>query len=140
MSEQDNIRIAQQWIGALDPGHIGQLNELRAPGYMVEHPSLPDPVNAAEEDVYLAGLSKALPDWHWEVQHMIAQGDTVVVNGIRTGTYFGPSGKIVPRTGKTLAIRTSITLTIEDGKVTHCSVYYDRLAMLKQLGQLIPGL
>jgi steroid delta-isomerase-like uncharacterized protein len=141
MSEQENIRIAEQWLEALASHDLNQLQALRAPGYIVEHPALPGPVGAEEEDAYIRRLTEAFPDWRWEDVQIIAQGDYVVINGIRRGTQSGPMGgswdEIIPATGKKLALRISTTLKIEDGKVVHSSVYYDRFGMMKELGQII---
>ncbi len=141
MSEEDNIRIAEKWIEALAAHDLVQLQALRGPGYVVEHPALPGPVGAAEEDAYIRRLTEAFPDWRWEDVQMITQGDFVVINGVRRGTQSGPMGgqwdEIIPATGKSLALRISTTLQIENGKIVHSSVYYDRFVMMKELGQII---
>ncbi len=144
MSEQDNIRIAEKWIEALTTLDAEQLQELRAPGYVLEHPGFPGQVGAEEEDAYLRRLSEALPDWHWETAQMIAQGDFVVRNGVRRGTHTGTISELgsesVPATGKELVLRISNTLQFENGKVLRSYVYYDRLSLMKQLGLIVPGL
>ena len=144
MSEQENIRVAEKWIEALTTYDVGQLQNLRAPGYMLEHPGFPGPVGADEEDAHLRRLAEELPDWRWEVAQIIAQGDFVVRNGIRRGTQLGPmtelGSEIFPPTGKELVLRISNTLQFENGKVLRSFVYYDRLSLMKQLGLLIPGL
>lgn len=141
MSEQDNIIVAEKWIKALGAHDLSQLQALRAPGYVVEHPALPGAVGAEEEDAYIRRLTEAFPDWRWEDVQMIAQGDFVVINGIRRGTQSGPIGgswdEIIPATGKKIALRISTTLQIKDGKIVHSSVYYDRFGMMKELGQII---
>lgn len=142
MSEQDNIQTAQKWLEALGEHDIAALKQLRGPGYVVEHPALPGPVGGDEEDEYLERLTDALPDWHWEVTTVIAQGDYVVINGIRRGTQQGPLNdmggtEIVPATGREMALPISVTLKFENGKIVRSSVYYDRLSMLKQLNQIV---
>ncbi len=144
MSEQDNIRVAEQWIEALTTYDIDRLRELRAPGYMLEHPGFPGPVGAEEEDVHLQRLADALPDWHWETAQIIVHGDFVVRNGVRRGTHLGPmtetSGATIAPSGKELVLRISNTLQLENGKVLRSYVYYDRLSLLKQLDLIVPGL
>ena len=144
MAEQDNIRLAERWVEALTKFDVEELRNLRAPGYVLEHPGFPGPVGGEEEDAYLQRLGEALPDWHWEVAQVIAQGDFVVRNGIRRGTQLGPLTELgtesAPAAGKELALRTSNTLQFENGKVLRSYVYYDRLSLLKQLGEIVPGL
>jgi predicted ester cyclase len=140
MSEQENVGVVEQWLAALNAHDFQKLDELRGPGYLVEHPSLSGPVSGEEEDVHLRRLTEAFPDWHWEDTQMIAQGDYVAVNGVRKGTQTGPIGghydEILHPTGRTLSLRISVVLKIEGGKIVHSSVYYDRLGMMKELGHL----
>lgn len=141
MSEQDNISVAQAWLDAMAAHDFGRLKELRSSDYVLEHPALPGPVGSEEEDAYLHSLTDALPDWHWEIVRIVAQGDFVVINGVRRGTQTGTMTDLgtadVPATGKDLVLRISNTLEIKNGKIVRSSVYYDRLSMLKQLGQII---
>jgi steroid delta-isomerase-like uncharacterized protein len=144
MSVEDNIRIAERWIEALTKFDVEELRNLRAPGYILEHPGFPGPVGGDEEDDYLQSLAEALPDWHWEVAQVIAQGDFVVRNGVRRGTQIGTMSELgtgsAPAVGKELVLRISNTLQFENGKVVRSYVYYDRLSLLKQLGLVPPGL
>ena len=61
MSEQENIRVAEKWIEALTTYDVGQLQNLRAPEYMLEHPGFPGPAGADEEDAHLRRLAEELP-------------------------------------------------------------------------------
>jgi len=145
MSEQDNIRAAEEWIEALTTYDLDKLNALRAPNYILEHPGFPGPVGAEEEDTHLKGLAKRLPGWRWKTEHLIAHEDFVVRNGYRIGTHHGPMTDDSTSLGmsysdRELVLRISNTLQFENGKVVRSFVYYDRLSLLKQLDLIVPGL
>jgi predicted ester cyclase len=144
MSDQDNIRVAEEWIRALSRYDADRMHELRAPGYILEHPGYPGPIDGEEEEHHIRRLSEAFPDWHWETAQIVSQGDYVVRNGVRRGTHLGPmteeTGATIAPSGKELVLRISNTLQIKDGKVFRSFVYYDRLSLLKQLGLIVPGL
>lgn len=143
MSQQDNIRIAEESFAALNAHDLSSLGKDAAPGYTFEGPGLPGPVGPGEEASYLQGFLDAFPDLHFELTHRIAQGDFVVVNWVGTGTHQGPlrtpSGDSVPATGRKGATFGSNTMEFENGKVLRNRSYWDMVAFLAQLG-LMPGM
>jgi steroid delta-isomerase-like uncharacterized protein len=137
MSEQENIRIAETWMEAVNAHDVSPLENYRAPGFVVEDPGHPGPVGADEENAFLRAIFEAFPDVHWETRQTVAQGDFVVLNLIMSGTQAGPMtlpDQTLPATGKKMAMPMSNTMQFNNGKVVHASLYYDRLGMLAQLG------
>jgi predicted ester cyclase len=143
MSEQDNIRISEKLAEAFNAHEYpSQLDVWAAPGYVSEGPDLPGPVGKDEEIALVRKLVEAFPDLHIEVTQRIAQGDFVVVNYTMIGTSEGPltlpTGQTVPATGKKVVVPVSKTLEFDNGKLVRQVNYYDRLALMTQLG-LMPG-
>ncbi len=75
----------------------------------------------------------AFPDWHEEIDLMIAEGDKVAYITTGTGTHTGPMGN-VPPTGKPVEVVSYIVQRIENGKIAETWVGWDNLAVLSQLG------
>ena len=132
MSEQDNIRIAEEIFEALNARDLSRASQHQAPGYTFEAPGLPGPVGPDEEAAYLQGFLDAFPDLHFELTHKIAQGDFVVTNWVGTGTHEGPlrtpSGDSLPATGRKGANFGSNTMEFENGKVVRNRSYWDPFA------------
>jgi steroid delta-isomerase-like uncharacterized protein len=143
MSEQDNIRIAEEQFENLNAHDVTRGRHNLAPGYTFEGPGLPGPVGPDGYAAYLQGFIDAFPDLHFEVTHTIAQGDFVVINWVATGTHEGPlrtpSGDSVPPTGRKGTTFGSNTIEFENGKVVRGRSYWDMVAFLAQLG-LMPGM
>lgn len=75
----------------------------------------------------------AFPDYHEELEEMIAEGDKVVVRLTITGTQLGQWGPLGP-TGKPVRFEEIVILRFVDGKVAEQRGIPDNLAALRQLG------
>lgn len=87
---------------------------------------------------FLRAHLTAFPDWHEEIDLMIAEGDKVAFLTTGTGTHTGPMGD-VPATGKTVEVVNYIIHRIESGKIAESWVGWDNLTVLVQLGLLPPS-
>ena len=79
----------------------------------------------------------AFPDWHEEIELMVAEGDKVAYITTGTGTHEGAFGDI-PATGKRVRIVNFIVHRIEDGKIAETWTGWDNLAFLMQVGLFPP--
>src|SRR5262245_30888198 len=75
----------------------------------------------------------AFPDFHEELEEMIAEGDKVVVRFTITGTQLGQWGPLPP-TGKPVRFEEIVILRFVDSKVVEQRGIPDNLAALRQLG------
>ncbi len=82
-------------------------------------------------------LFAALPDVQFSLDHLMTQGDTVVVEYTGRGTHTGdlalPAGTI-PATGRSLTVHTCEVDEVENGKIKQARVYVDSGAIMAQLG------
>jgi steroid delta-isomerase-like uncharacterized protein len=106
----------------LDPGFVN--HDAPFPGA----PDGPDGMRLAAS-VY----RQALPDWHSDVEHVIAEGDLVVEVFTASGTHHGELMG-VPGTGKTITLRGINIFRIEHGRITERWGRLDQLGVLQQLG------
>src|SRR5438445_6344898 len=77
----------------------------------------------------------AFPDYHEELQDLIADDDRVVARITITGTQQGQWG-LLPPTGKSVKFDEIVILEIREGKIRHQRGIADNIAALKQLGFL----
>jgi predicted ester cyclase len=85
----------------------------------------------------LRGVFAAFPDWHEEIELMVAEGDKVACITRGRGTHTGPLGDIPP-TGRRMEVTNYIFQRIENGKIAETWVGWDNLAGLIQLGLVTP--
>lgn len=79
----------------------------------------------------------AFPDIHFEIEEMIAEGDTVVARWTLTGTHQGPFLGLAP-TGKRIRVGGMSLDHLKDGVLVSGFDGWDNLGLRQQLG-LIPA-
>ncbi len=84
-----------------------------------------------------AVFRQALPDWHSEVDQLIAEGDNVVERFTASGTHSGELMGAQP-TGKTITLAGIQIFRIGGDKIVERWGRLDEVGLLHQLG-LIPG-
>jgi steroid delta-isomerase-like uncharacterized protein len=94
-------------------------------------PDGPEGIRAAA-----AMFREALPDWHSEVEELIAEGDFVVERFTASGTHRGElMGS--PPTGRVLTLRGIQMFRIENNRIVERWGRLDEMGLLRQLG-LVP--
>ena len=71
---------------------------------------------------YIEGVKAvctALPDYHWELQELVVEQDTIAARLIGHGTHTGPFSGIAP-TGRKISTQELVIYRIADGKIVQC--------------------
>jgi len=79
------------------------------------------------------------PDMRFTVEHMLAEGDDVMVYGTSGGTQTGEMrfrGRIIPPTNRPFSSHHVHIFRVRDGKITEHWAVRDDLGMLQQLGAM----
>jgi steroid delta-isomerase-like uncharacterized protein len=79
----------------------------------------------------------ALPDWHSDVEQLVAEGDLVVERFTASGTHSGELMGVAP-TGRVLRLRGMQMFRIRDGRIVERWGRLDEAGLMQQLG-LIPA-
>lgn len=127
--------IARRFIEEVfNQGRLDVIDELVA-GDAVEHESLPIATGEMRTDLrtWLAELRTAFPDYHLELDDVIAEGDRVATRGRITGTNTG-SLLGMPPTGRPICVDAIDIIRIEDGRIVEHWGIADGQAMARQLG------
>lgn len=81
----------------------------------------------------VATFRAAFPDGRWCIEHLVAEGDTVVarirVRGTHLGTFLG-----VPPSGRSVTWTATDIVRIVDGKMVEYESEHDELGLLEQIG------
>src|SRR5690606_15099055 len=90
----------------------------------------------------LAGFKKGItnvltgfPDARWNVEHLVADDNRVMVKQTMTGTHTGVFQNIPP-TGKKISNNGYVMYEFDHGKIVRHQILTDRLSFLQQLGVL----
>ena len=135
MSIERNKAIVRRLFDEVwNTGRLDAIEELYAADYVADYrPYAPlrhghDAIKGMVERAHIA-----FPDFHEELEEMIAEGDKVVVRLTITGTQRGQWGPL-PATGKPVGFEEIVILRIVDRKVAEQRGLPDNLAGLRQLG------
>lgn len=88
-----------------------------------------------------AAFLTAVPDMHHDIVRSFEDGDTIVVEGVYSGTQTGPLETpqgTLPPSGRSFAFPYVDVMQATDGRCVSHRVYWDNLTFLAQLGAL-PG-
>lgn len=115
-------------------GDLDAVDRYLDPAFVNHDPPFPGAPEGPEGMRQAAAMFRqALPDWHSEVEQLIAEGNTVVEVFTAGGTHHGELMG-VPGTGKLLAIRGINVFRIAGGRIVERWGRLDQLALLQQLG------
>jgi predicted ester cyclase len=106
-----------------------------AEGVIEHNPNLPQ--GLAGRQKFLANVLAGFSDYHGEIQTILAEGDSLVVRVLWTGTQDGPFlGQ--PATGHKLRFTTADFFRIDNGKIAEHWDVVDSLAYTVALGLVSP--
>ena len=90
-----------------------------------------DPAAVAAQ---FAPLISAFPDWHWEIRHLVVDGDYIAVHFTVTGTHRG-AFQGIEATGRRVTISEFTLYHLEHGKFAEVWDHTEIDAVMRQIGQ-----
>ena len=130
-----NKQIVDEFITALfTTGDLTAVDRYVDPGFVNHDPPFPG-APPGPQGMRMAGeiFRRAFPDWHSDVQQLIAEGDLVAENFIARGTHRSAVMGETP-TGREVVLRGVNIFRIADGKIVERWGRLDQLGLLQQLG------
>jgi steroid delta-isomerase-like uncharacterized protein len=136
MTEDNNIKLAEQQIAALNAHDIDRYLQRVDSSYVGESETLPGPVHGPEgARQALNMLFTGFPDLRIEVEQLLASGNHVIARLRMTGTHKGNFAGVAP-TNKSVSWQSCSVVELRDGKAIRNRVYADNASLLRQLGVL----
>src|SRR6478752_8421814 len=77
-------------------------------------------------------LISAFPDWHWEIRHLVVDGDYIAVHFTVTGTHRG-AFQGIEATGRRVIIPEFTLYRLEDGKFAEVWDHTDIDGVMRQM-------
>ncbi len=91
------------------------------------------PADRTGGKLYLQAFAAAYPDARFEIDDMIAEGDSVVTKKTFTGTNTGEFGGM-PATGKQVSLQYVDIMRVRDGRIVEHWLSMNQLSWMQQLG------
>src|SRR5918993_453189 len=138
MSSEENKRIALSIIEALNVRDRSLWSQHLAEDYIAVLPGVSAPLNKTKTMGYHQRFVTALPDIHFEVLHVLAEGDHVLIHRMASGTHAERlatvTGQTIPPTRRRVRVSGALLVEVRDGKIVRDWSYWDQLSLLAQLG------
>jgi C-1 hydroxylase len=132
MSLAENRAIVRRFIEAYNERSLDLLDDLVAADYVDQVWHL-EGLESLKQGLELG--FQGFPDWHEDIEDVIAEGDKVWVRLTYTGTHSGVFRGVAP-TGKQISITGLMIYRIVDGKLVEGWDLSDYLALLMQIGAI----
>jgi predicted ester cyclase len=91
------------------------------------------PMDPAAVAAQFAPLISAFPDWHWEMRHLVIDGDYISAHFTVTGTQRG-AFQGIEATGRRVTITDFTLYRVEDGKFAEVWDLADMDEVMRQIG------
>ena len=137
--EELNKAVVLRMVDIVNAQELDKLDELFDPSF-VEHNAL-GPMPPGVEGVRLTEgrYHEAMPDIHFDITDVLAEGDRVMARGVITGTHMGDLFG-VKALGKKITWTGIEICTLKNGKITERWLNADTLSMLQQMqGTAVPS-
>ncbi len=138
MSEQENVKIARQYVDNLNRKNNEANRSLLSDDTRTEASGERQPLNKDQTVKFNQRFIDAFPDLHFNEREVIAQGDHVVTTWIATGTHSAPlnlsTGGSIPPTNRKISVPGVTVSQVRNNKITHQTITWDQVAFLMQLG------
>lgn len=124
--------------GLFTRGDMDAIDRYLDPGFINHDPPFPGSPTGREGMRQAAAMFReALPDWHSDVEQLVAEDELVVERFTASGTHRG-SLMGVPPTGEVLALKGMQMFRIQDNKIIERWGRLDEMGLMRQLG-LVPS-
>lgn len=132
-TEVNKAVVRRLYEAVFEGGELDEADELLQPD--VRDLGDPDDRRGPERVKAVARmLSAAFPDQHWQIEALVAEGDTVVMRSTHSGTHLGPFMGMAA-TGRAFSgVEHAYFFELRDGRVATYQAIRDDLSLLRQLG------
>ncbi len=132
---EENKATIRRIIEDFNKGELNSVVKLSAPDF-VYHGAPPGvPPTREGWKQLLAMFRAAFPDIHFDIKHLIAEGDLAIVRFTGNGTHQGELMG-VPATGREVAFSGVVILRFANGKMVERWEQFDMMGMMMQLGAI----
>lgn len=129
----ENTEIVRKFVKqAFNNGDLGAADEYIAADFVRHDPAAEDIRGRDEYKKFIKMNRDAFPDYHENIESIIAQDDTVMYRWKLHGTQKGEIMGVEP-TGNEVEVTGMIEMRLEDGEITELWGDFDALGMLEQL-------
>jgi C-1 hydroxylase len=139
VSVEANKAIVRSFIDAWNSRDFERFGELMGDGAVLHIAGGVVPCDPSGTRAIAIEWTAAFPDWRFDLQSLVAEGDLVVAHMPYSGTH-RQAIVGVPATGRSCVVDEIVIFRIGSGKIAEAWEVYDEAGMWRQLGVTPPPL
>jgi predicted ester cyclase len=129
--------IVRAFVGAWNERRFDRFDSLMAEGAVLRIGGGVVPCDPAGTRAIAEEWTRAFPDWRFDLQRLVAEGDVVVAHMPYCGTFDKPILGIAP-TRRQATVDEIVIFRIAGGRIAEAWEVYDECGMWRQLGVVPP--
>lgn len=134
LTRRRNKDLVRRLVEEIHDEYVDEIDDVLAVDYVQHGPVPGDEIrDRGGFRRYVMKMHEAFPDFRYDIEEFVAEGNTVVARVTFTGTHEGPYRGVAP-TGKRLRTTGTITCHVADGRVSEAWYHVDLLSIMRQLG------
>ena len=138
-AEQTAEAVAREYFGSIRHGDPSPQRRFYADDATVDMQGVLEDASREDLVAYFEELWEAIPDFHFEVLDITAQGEVASARWRLRGTFAGPGTlQGFAPTGGRLDFRGVDVVRVRDGRIVHNDIFVDNMLVARQLGVLPP--
>ena len=142
MSANTNLSLVREFMErGFNSGDLTVIDE-QAAANGIDHQEPAGTDFIAHLKAVISGMRAGFPDLHFEIHHLVGEGEIVAFHSTMTGTHTGmlrmPNMPAVAPTGKSVNVAHMHFVRMVEGKTTDLWHVWDTPTMLRQLGVMPP--
>ena len=133
-----NKEIVRSFVAAWNERDFDRFDDLMAEGATLAVSGGRFPCDPAGTRAIAEEWTAAFPDWRFDLQTLVAEGDLVAAHMPYLGTFTHPIFGLTP-TGRTAEVDEMVIFRIDGGRIAEAWEVYDEAGMWRQLGVSPPS-
>jgi steroid delta-isomerase-like uncharacterized protein len=137
MNAQTNIEIGKILFDAVREGDLSSWEAALSDDFTFSYPGLREGGDKQAAKAFNEVFMTASPDLTFDIQRTVADGETIVYQGIFNATHTGPLALptgTIPPTGRTASVPGVLISVVRDGKLVREETYWNLAELMAQLG------
>lgn len=137
MTSQTILETGKALFDAVAVGDLSNWEAVLADDFTFSYPGLREGGDKQTARDFNQVFMTATPDLRFNVERTLVDGDTVVYQGVFTGTHTGPLALptgTIPPTNRTAAVPGVLISVVRNGKIVREETYWNLVELLAQLG------
>ena len=139
MSVEENKALVRRWFEECLNKHDVDLADKMVASDFVRYGGRADEVHGLEAwKQLIRSVFDGMPDVHWTIEEMFAQGDRVAMRWTVSGTHAGTGWPGIPPTGNKITLSFISVVGVANGKIIEERSIGDSLDLWQQFGVIPP--